>query len=317
MPTPAAIHPAHDAVAATFNLAAAGYDSPALRFFAFAADRLVARLQPGPGEKILDVAAGTGAVTLAAAQAVGPAGRVVAVDLAEAMLAQLARKIDKFGVGNVDLHVMDAAALEFRRDYFHHVVCSFGLFFLFDMPAALAGWVRVLRPGGRLLFTAFGPPAFEPMRSLLRARLAQAGVDTASAVSAANRLTDPEICRTLSARTGLTEVGVETAQLGYHLRSVEDWWEIVWNSGFRGLLEKLPAPARAALRTAHLAELAPHITEKRPVARCHRIFRRRTQAMNRTWTNPDDATRECACCLTVRAVWNNKSVWLPIDLAGG
>lgn len=49
-----------DRLAAIFNEVAAGYDSPALRFFPFAADRLITRLQPRAGEKILDVAAGTG-----------------------------------------------------------------------------------------------------------------------------------------------------------------------------------------------------------------------------------------------------------------
>lgn len=261
MPSSLASHPAHAAVAASFNLVAAGYDSPALRYFGFAADRLVTRLHPAPGEKILDVAAGTGAVTLAAAQAVGPTGRVIAIDLAQDMLAQLARKLDQFGVANVDLHVMDAAALEFRRDYFHHVVCSFGLFFLNDMAAALAGWVRVLRPGGKLLFTAFGPTAFEPMRGLLLARLTRADVDAAAATQGANRLADPQACRALLADAGLADIAVETEHLGYHLRTVEDWWEIVWNSGFRGLLERLPAAERAALRAAHLAELAPYVTE--------------------------------------------------------
>lgn len=262
MPPSAAIHPSHDAVAGVFNLAAADYDGPALRFFAFCADRLVMRLHPAPGEKILDVAAGTGAVTLAAAQAVGPSGRVIAIDLAEGMLERLARKIEKFGIDNVDLHVMDAAALAFRRDYFHHVVCSFGLFFLRDMAAALAGWVRVLRPGGKLLFTAFGPSAFEPMKRLLLARLEREGVDIGAAEQTASRLTDPETCRALLTGAGLADVSVETAQLGYHLLKAEDWWEVVWGSALRGLVEQLPPARRDAVRAAHLAEIAPLMTDK-------------------------------------------------------
>jgi ubiquinone/menaquinone biosynthesis C-methylase UbiE len=257
-----AIHPSHVAVAGVFDRAAADYDGPALRFFGFCADRLVARLNPAPGDKILDVAAGTGAVTLAAAQAVGPAGRVTAIDLAEGMLERLARKIDKFGVGNVDLHVMDAAGLEFRRDYFHHVVCSFGLFFLNDMAAALAGWVRVLRPGGKLMFTAFGSSAFEPMKRLLLARLEREGVDTGASARTAHSLSDPDTCRALLTGAGLTDVSVETGQLGHHLLKTEDWWEAVWGAGLRGLVEQLPPARRDAVRAAHLAEVAPLMTDK-------------------------------------------------------
>src|SRR3972149_4793982 len=139
-----------EAVASIFNRVAAGYDDAALRFFPFCADRLITRLNPAPGTKILDIATGTGVVALAAAQAVGDRGRVMAIDLAEGMLDRLQEKIGKFGIPNIDLHVMDAAALEFRSEYFDHVVCSFGIFFLPDMSVGLREWTRGTKPGGRI-----------------------------------------------------------------------------------------------------------------------------------------------------------------------
>ena len=238
-------------VVAMFDRVAEGYDREALRFFPFVADRLIARLKPAPGEKLLDVATGTGAVALAAAQAVGAAGRVMAVDLSEGMLARLEAKLVKFGIGNIDLHVMDASALEFRRDYFHHVVCSFGLFFLPDLPAALRQWMRVARPRGTVMFTAFGPNAFSPMMGLLRARLAAAGVELAP-----QRLADANECRTLLADAGLVDIEVCTERHGYHLRNELEWWEVVWNSALRGACEQLSPAALEALRSAHLAEVA-------------------------------------------------------------
>jgi ubiquinone/menaquinone biosynthesis C-methylase UbiE len=59
-------------IANVFETVAEGYDHPAARYFAFAADRLVSHLKPKPGSKLLDVAAGTGMVSIAAGQAVGP-----------------------------------------------------------------------------------------------------------------------------------------------------------------------------------------------------------------------------------------------------
>ncbi len=238
-------------VAALFNRVAEGYDREALRFFPFVADRLIARLKPAPGDKLLDVAAGTGAVALAAAPAVGAAGRVTAIDLSEAMLARLQAKLAKFGIGNIDLHVMDASALEFRRDYFHHVVCSFGLLFLPDLPAAVRQWVCVTRPGGTVAFTAFGPNAFSPMLGLLRARLADAGVALAP-----ERLAGASEYRALLQDAGLVDVEVRTEQHGYHLRSELEWWEVVWYSALRGACEQLSPPALEAVRSAHLAEVA-------------------------------------------------------------
>lgn len=241
-------------VTAVFDLVAGGYDSPALRYFPFCADRLVERLAPQPGQKILDVATGTGAAALAAAQHVGPQGRVIAIDLAENMLAQAHAKIAKFGLANIDLHVMDAAAPEFRSGYFDHVVCAFGLFFLPDMHAALAAWRRVLKPGGRVMFSCFGKRAFQPMAELFVRRAEAYGV---TRPLAAARLNEPEACRALLAAAGFEAIEVHTEQRGYHLAGVADWWEIVWNSGLRGLLEDIPADRREAFQAEHLAELAP------------------------------------------------------------
>ena len=216
-------------VVSVFNLVAAGYDRPELCFFPFCADRLIARLNPLPGTKLLDVATGTGVVALAAAQAVGDQGRVMAIDLAEAMLDRLQEKIVKFGVRNIDLHVMDAGSLEFRRDYFDYVACSFGIFLLPDMTVGLREWARVLKPGGRVMFTAFGPQAFHPMMERLFARLVQHGVMSKDEVStnAARRLAEPDRCRELLREAGLGQIELTTEQFGYHLKDETQWWDVL------------------------------------------------------------------------------------------
>ena len=257
-------HDPRERVISVFNLVAAGYDRPELRFFPFCADRLIARLNPLPGTKLLDVATGTGVVALAAAQAVGEQGRVMAIDLSEAMLDQLHEKIAKFGVQNIDLHVMDAGLLEFRRDYFDNIVCSYGIFFLPDMAAGLREWVRVLKPGGRVLFTAFGKRAFQPMMERLLKQLEPYDVENKgdNAVNTAMRLAEPDRCRELLNKAGLQQTEVATEQVGYHLKDETQWWDVLWNSGMRGKLEQIPAAQREAFRAGHLAEIRPLISEK-------------------------------------------------------
>jgi len=244
-------------VAAIFDLVAPGYDSPALRFFPFVADRLIARINPRRGEKILDVATGTGAVALAAAQAAAPDGRVTAIDLAEEMLKQLDAKRQKFGVGNLDVHVMDGQRLDFRRDYFHHTVSSFGIFFMPDMLAALKEWVRVTRPGGSVTFSVFGAQAFQPMMGLFLDRVKAAGVafPENSPRRAAEQLQDPDACRALAVGAGLSNVSVEREAIGYHLRDSNDWWEILWNSGTRAALERLTPDQQEQVRREHGTEV--------------------------------------------------------------
>jgi ubiquinone/menaquinone biosynthesis C-methylase UbiE len=237
------------------NAIAEGADREALRFSAFCADRFLTHLQLAPGDKILDVYTGTGALALAASQAVGPAGRVTAIDTAENLLARLGTKISKFGIANIDVHSMDAAHLDFRRDYFQHTACSLGLFWLSDPPAAMREWVRVTRPGGSVSLTVFAPQAFQPQLGLLLQRIAQVTGSLSTSVSW-EQLSRHEALLAFLQDAGLVEVTVQKEQLGYHLRDAQEWWEVVWHSALRLLVEQVPAALRDRLRTEHLAEVA-------------------------------------------------------------
>lgn len=245
---------------AVFDQVASGYDGPALRFYPFCADRLAHHLKPAPGDKVLDVATGTGAVAVAMAQEVRPGGRVMAIDLSTGMLDKAELNIRKMALSNVDLFEMDASSLDFRSDYFHVTACSFSLFFLPYMAAALRDWVRVTRPGGKVAFTAFGKAALQPMLDMLREQLAAHGVPQPQI--AMERLMDPEHCRSLMAEAGLERIEVFTEQLGYHLAKPEDWWELLWNSDTRGLLEQIPADSLAQFQRAHLDAVAKLMSEQ-------------------------------------------------------
>lgn len=252
-------------IIALFDRLAAGYDGPALRFHPFCADRLVRYVQPAPGQKILDVATGTGAVAVAMAQAVGPEGRVHAIDLSEAMLAKAQANVRKMALANVDFQHMDAGRLDFRKDYFHATVCSLSLFYLPDMGDALRDWARVTRPGGRVVFSIFGPGVFQPMLDrLIEQVLGEGGALPAwpdGARLACERIRDAAHCEALLREAGLEAVAVEALQLGYHLAKPEDWWEIVTNSDLRALVDSLPEGRREAVREAHLASLADLVTD--------------------------------------------------------
>jgi ubiquinone/menaquinone biosynthesis C-methylase UbiE len=230
-----------------------------LRFTAFCADRLVVQTIYAPGDKILDVLSGTGALALAASQAVGPAGRVTAIHLAESLLARLETKISKFGLANIDVHTMDASRLDFRRDYFQHTACSLGLVWLPDPGAAVREWARVTRPEGSVSLAVFAPQAFQPLLGLLRGRIAQlAGVWSEPAPW--EQLSRHESLIALLQNAGLADVTVHELQLGYHLRDPQEWWEVVWNSALRLLVEEVPEGLRDRLRTEHLAEVVTLVT---------------------------------------------------------
>jgi ubiquinone/menaquinone biosynthesis C-methylase UbiE len=111
-----------------------------------------ARLQPG--ERVLDVACGSGVLTRAAWQAVEPGGgEVVGTDLSEQMLATAAERSPRCRFVRADAQEVDACL---PAGHFDAVLCGLGLMYMPDPEAALAAMVRRLRPGGRLVASVWG-----------------------------------------------------------------------------------------------------------------------------------------------------------------
>jgi ubiquinone/menaquinone biosynthesis C-methylase UbiE len=203
------------------NAIAEGADREALRFSVFCADRLLTHLHPALGDKILDVSSGTGPLALAASQAVGPAGRVTAIDTAERLLARLEAKISQFGIANIDVHAMAGDRLDFRRDYFQHTACSLGLLWYSDPRAAMREWVRVTRPGGSVNLAVFAPQAFQPQLGLLLQRIAQVSGSLEAPVFW-EQVSRREALLAFLQDAGLVDVTVQEEQLGYHLRDSQE-----------------------------------------------------------------------------------------------
>ena len=239
-------------VVAVFDTVAEGYDNAAMRFFALTADKLVEILEPSVGDKVLDIATGTGAVATTCAQAVLPDGWITAIDLSEAMLAQAMEKARHLSLKNIDFFTMDAEQLEFEQDYFNHAICSFGIFFLPDMKRALNEWIRVIKPGGKLLFSSFTENAFQPMMKAFFSDLEEFGVQFDEPPLRTQKLSNKEQCLELMAAGSLDERMVEKHQMGYHLQDADDWWEIVRFSGLRGMLNKLDPRQLGQFRAKHL-----------------------------------------------------------------
>jgi ubiquinone/menaquinone biosynthesis C-methylase UbiE len=140
----------------TWNESAPAYD-PVLRNLDKFNGDLLKRAAPRPGERVLDVATGPGQPALTIAPLVGPQGRVVGIDLAERMVELANRRAKEARLDNVEFRTMDAESLDFPDASFDLVVCRFGLQIVTDPDRALAEMRRVLKPGGRLVVTVWGP----------------------------------------------------------------------------------------------------------------------------------------------------------------
>lgn len=249
-------------VVSVFNTVATGYDNAAMRFFSIAADKVIETLKPKSGNNILDIATGTGVVATSCAQAVLPNGQVTAIDLSEAMLEKAIAKANHLGLSNIDFFTMDAERLDFKKNYFDHAICSFGLFFIPDMELALKEWIRVIKPGGSVIFTSFSEDSFMPMVRLFVEQLESFGVKFEDSPIDAIRLSENEQCASLMESAGLKETNIEIQQLGYHLQCANDWWTIVSYSGLRGMLDKLEESQKYLFKTKHLQSIQAMFSEK-------------------------------------------------------
>jgi ubiquinone/menaquinone biosynthesis C-methylase UbiE len=119
---------------------------------------LVDAAEVSPGMVVLDLASGTGEPALSIARRVGPVGRVTATDISEPMLSVLRENAANEGVSNIDTEVGDAHGLRFADATFDRVTSRFGVMFFIEIQKALGEVRRVLKPGGRAAFLAWGKP---------------------------------------------------------------------------------------------------------------------------------------------------------------
>jgi SAM-dependent methyltransferase len=127
---------------------------------------MVRRLDPRPGDTVLELAAGLGDTGLMAARLVGEAGRVIVTDFTPEMVAAARRRADELGVHNAEFRVLDAERMDLETDSVDGVLCRWGYMLMIDPAAAFAETRRVLRPGGRLAFSVWAARERNPALSL-------------------------------------------------------------------------------------------------------------------------------------------------------
>ncbi len=139
-----------------WDLAAADYEPLWASQLAVAQKKLLECTAPAPGERVLDVACGTGLIAFGAAAAVSPDGHVLGVDLSEQMVQSAQRQARQRAVANTHFLRMDAERLALADGGFDVALCALGLMYMPDPEAAIRELRRVLRPGGRVGVAVWG-----------------------------------------------------------------------------------------------------------------------------------------------------------------
>jgi ubiquinone/menaquinone biosynthesis C-methylase UbiE len=136
---------------------------------------LVDRVDPQPGETILDVAAGTGDLGFLAAERVGDGGKVICTDFSSEMIEAARRNGERRGLGNVEYRVLDAERMDLEDDGVDGVLSRWGYMLMADPASALSETRRVLRDGSTLAFAVWQTPDRNPWAAVPGMTLVQRG----------------------------------------------------------------------------------------------------------------------------------------------
>ena len=206
---------------------------------------LIAAGELDAGDRVLDVACGTGIVARLAAEHVGPSGVVAGVDINPGMLA-VARSVTPQGVA-IDWREGKAESLPFAGSEFGAVFCQLGLQFFADRVAALREMRRVLAPGGRVLVSTTGPTP--ELFGVLAAALARhVSLQAAQFVHQVFSVDDPEQIRGLFHDAGFNKPSVERHVQTLRLPASADFlWQYVFSTPLATAVAPLDSEARSAL----------------------------------------------------------------------
>jgi ubiquinone/menaquinone biosynthesis C-methylase UbiE len=221
------------------------------------ARRLLATARPAPGERILDVACGTGIVTRLVAEAVGPGGTVAGVDVNPGML-EVARASAPPGTA-IEWHRASAEDLPVADASFDAVVCSLGFMFFPDKAGALREMRRVLVDGGRVVLGTPGPtpPLFH---AIDRALTDHVGPGASMFVHAVFSVHDAGAVRALLDEAGFRDVETATGTVPLRVPPpARFFWQYVHSTPLATLVGQLDDGARAALERDVVERCRPFV----------------------------------------------------------
>ena len=225
---------------------------------------LVARVAPQPGERVLDVGTGSGVAAVAAAQAVGPTGFVVATDLVPEWGEQVATTSARAGVKNVQFRAMGAESLDLSDETFDVVLSQFALMFVPQPLAALREMRRVLRGGGRLGIAVWSTLDKVEHHAVGR-RVTAAYIPPLppeERMPTPMELGEPGLIERLVAEAGFRDVAVSRQTLETSYESADAYWRhLLFSDHARAALERMPASQLEQMRADMREALVGHLRE--------------------------------------------------------
>ncbi len=223
-----------------FSETATIYDRIGPPIFSYFGQRLVDLAGLASGARVLDVAAGRGALLFPAAAKLGPTGRVCAIDFSPDMVRETARDIETRKLSHAEIRHMDAEQMDLPDASFDWVMCGFALWMFAKPERVLQEFYRVLKWGGRVALSTWAAdnPSQAWINEVLKPFVYSASAKHLPAKFDV-RFDTPLQLETALLQAGFAEIHISVEEKDFVYADEEQYWSALWSAGFRRQLEKM------------------------------------------------------------------------------
>jgi SAM-dependent methyltransferase len=188
---------------------------------------MIAAIEPQPGQRVLELAAGLGETGFRVAELVAPIGGVITSDQSEAMLDGARTRASQLGLSNVEFQALNAEWIDLPLASVDAVICRWGYMLMVDPATALRETRRVLRPGGRVALAVWDAVERNPWAALPALELRERGLaePPAPGLPGPFALGDEERVCELLEHAGFSSVRVEAIDLCQRGASFDEFWD--------------------------------------------------------------------------------------------